>query len=110
MLRIILPFLLSCNNELLFCLNTAYGKRFDGKVLRRICEKSEAVFLLSLHIWLCPPPSARTAKSDVLDRPFFGDNARNVTALTNGTVTLKCTVKNKANRTVSKTFATHTRV
>lgn len=28
MLRIILPFLLSCNNELLFCLNTAYGKDF----------------------------------------------------------------------------------
>lgn len=26
MLRILLPFLLSCNNELLFCLNTAYGK------------------------------------------------------------------------------------
>lgn len=37
----------------------------------------------------------------MLDRPFFGsDNARNVTALANGAVTLKCTVKNKGNTTV----------
>lgn len=41
-----------------------------------------------------------TAKSDVLDRPYFGDNARNITALTDETVTLKCTVKNRGNRTV----------
>lgn len=37
----------------------------------------------------------------MLDRPFFGsDNARNITALANGDVTLKCTVKNKGNTTV----------
>lgn len=41
------------------------------------------------------------AKSDnAHDRPFFGDNSRNITALADGTVTLKCTVKNKGNRTV----------
>jgi hypothetical protein len=41
-----------------------------------------------------------TAKSDVLDRPYFGENARNITALTDETVTLKCSVKNRGNRTV----------
>lgn len=50
-----------------------------------------------------------TAKSDVLDRPYFGDNARNVTALADATVTLKCTVKNRGNRTVSARLLTRFR-
>lgn len=42
------------------------------------------------------------ARSDVLDRPYFAsDNPRNITALTGETVTLKCTVKNRGNQTVS---------
>lgn len=40
------------------------------------------------------------AKSDVLETPFFGENVKNITALTDDTATLKCTVKNKGNRTV----------
>jgi hypothetical protein len=45
------------------------------------------------------------AKSDVIDKPYFGgDNARNVTALVNESVTLKCTVKNKGNRTVRRHY------
>lgn len=88
MLRIILPFLLSCNNELLFCLNTAYGKDFMA-ILTIWRMKSLLCILNKL-----------TAKSDVLDRPYFGDNARNITALSDETVTLKCTVKDKGNRTV----------
>lgn len=43
-----------------------------------------------------------TAKSDVLDRPYFGENVRNITAFADETVTLKCTVKNRGNRTVRR--------
>lgn len=88
MLRIILPFLLSCNNELLFCLNTAYGKDFTA--ILTIREMKSILCLLNIL----------TAKSDVPERPYFGDNARNITALANESVTLKCMVKNKGNRTV----------
>lgn len=49
MLRIILPFLLSCNNELLFCLNTAYGK--DFMAILTICKKRLIVFF-SIFIFI----------------------------------------------------------
>lgn len=58
-------------------------------------ERSNRSFLMSIQ----------AARSDVLDRPYFGDNARNVTALADETVTLKCTVRNKGNRTVRETLS-----
>ena len=91
MLRIIL-FLLSCNNELLFCLNTAYGK--DFMAILTICKMRNVFYVFFERFF-------STAKSDnVLDRPYFGDNVRNITALAGETVTLKCTVRNSGNRTV----------
>ncbi|KAG5682155.1 hypothetical protein PVAND_011527 [Polypedilum vanderplanki] len=41
------------------------------------------------------------AKSDIADRPYFGENPRNITAIANESVILKCTVRNKGNRTIS---------
>lgn len=99
MLRI-LPFLLffffyilSCN-ELFPCLNTAYGK--DFMAILTICQNTKKKTFKRLS-----SRDTLAAKSDnAHDRPFFGENSRNITALAEGTVTLKCTVKNKGNRTV----------
>jgi hypothetical protein len=41
-----------------------------------------------------------TKDFDILDRPYFGENIRNITTSSNQTVILKCTVKNRGNRTV----------
>lgn len=53
--------------------------------------KNEKAFYVSRYVL--------PAKADV-ESPYFGENARNITALTDETATLKCTVKNKGNRTV----------
>lgn len=60
MLRIIL-FLLSCNNELLFCLNTAYGK--DFMAILTIC-KMRNVFYVFFERFFFQQPSLTTCSTD----------------------------------------------
>jgi hypothetical protein len=111
MLRIIiiLAFSLSCNNELLFRLNIAYGK-FHGVLTTKIRHFNNDFPLkfISLLSFLIIARSFSTSASQqqqqsealVADKPYFVENPRNITALHNDSVTLKCTVRNKANRTV----------
>lgn len=89
---ITLACLLSCNNELFF-LNSAYGKIMWHEKTRKN---------LIISVLYVAPSSSLSTSTDLLvvDKPYFIDNPQNITALNNDSVTLKCTVKNKGNRTV----------
>lgn len=98
MLRIMitLAFLLSCNNELLFCLNIAYGK-FHGMWKTR---KNFNIHYVARSSSSSLPSHPLSSDALIVDKPYFVENPQNITALNNDSVTLKCTVKNKKNRTV----------
>ena len=49
-----------------------------------------------------------SAVADIIPQPYFDDiNPRNIAIVVDETVTLKCRVKNKGNRTVSIAFKNH---